>query len=228
MKNEDSIFLKVNNDWKSYLEREYTKLYFKNLQLFLNNEFSNKTIFPDKENILATLKYTSLKNTKVVILGQDPYHGFNQANGLSFSVSTGLKIPPSLRNIYKEIESDLAINMTNNGDLTSWANQGVLLLNTVLTVREGEADSHQKKGWEEFTDLIIETINREKEKIVFLLWGSKAKKKTKNIDRNKHFVLEAPHPSPLSSYRGFFGCKHFSKTNDYLIKNGKKPIEWKI
>ena len=217
-----------NNSWKLHLEREFTKKYFTKLNLFLNNEFKTKKIFPEYDTILSALNLTSVKNTKVVILGQDPYHGINQANGLCFSVSKGTKIPPSLRNVYKEIESDLGIKMNINGDLKSWANQGVLLLNTVLTVRESEADSHQNQGWEEFTDAVINVINQEKENIVFLLWGSKAKKKAKNIDRNKHYILEAPHPSPLSSYRGFFGCKHFSKTNNYLTQNGRTGIDWEI
>ncbi len=209
----------MKNDWKEKLKGEFKKEYFLNLQKFIKEEYSNNTIYPKKENILRAFDLCPFNKTRVVILGQDPYHGEGQANGLCFSVNEGVAIPPSLQNIYKEIKSDIG---EVKGNLKEWAKQGVLLLNSTLTVRKGEAGSHQGHGWEEFTDAVIKKLSNEREEIVFILWGAYAKEKGKNIDTSKHLVLEAPHPSPLSSYRGFFGCKHFSKTNEYL----EKGIEW--
>jgi len=220
--------LNVNNSWKLSLEKEFLKDYYIRLLDFLKLENSVSTVFPPSSEVFSALNSTPLKEVKVVIIGQDPYHGENQANGLCFSVNKGVKLPPSLRNIYKEIEADLNIEMSKSGDLKSWARQGVLLLNTVLTVRESEAGSHQNRGWEEFTDAIINEINEKKQHVVFILWGGKAKKKARFIDRKKHFVLESSHPSPLSSYRGFFGCKHFSKANDYLESVGETKINWMV
>ena len=209
----------MEKSWEEQLKNEYKKEYFKKLQTFIHDEYSNSTIYPEQENIFRAFSLCPFSKTKVVILGQDPYHGENQANGLSFSVNEGITPPPSLKNILKEIQDDIG---EVNGNLEEWAKQGVLLLNSTLTVRKGEPGSHQGHGWEEFTDVVIKKLSDEREGIVFLLWGAYAKEKGKNIDTNKHLVLEAPHPSPLSSYRGFFGCKHFSKTNEYL----KKGIKW--
>lgn len=214
------------NSWQELIKEEKKKEYFKNLNSFLESETKVNTIYPEKKNWFKAFDITPFDQVKVVIIGQDPYHGEGQAQGLSFSVPKGIKLPPSLRNIYKEIESDLNIKKDLDGDLTNWAEQGVLLLNSVLTVRAKSAGSHQKKGWEQFTDRVVEVLNEEKENLVFILWGSPAQKKGKAIDRKKHLVLEAPHPSPLSSYRGFFGCQHFSKTNKYLKENAKKSIVW--
>lgn len=195
------------------------------LELFLTKEYKTKTIFPEMNNVFKALEYCSPKDVKVVILGQDPYHGEGQAHGLSFSVKPGIKLPPSLKNIFKELESDLGIVSPSEGDLSSWASQGVLLLNNVLTVEKSKAGSHQKKGWEEFTAAVITVLNQS-ENIVFILWGSPAQKKAKSVSSDRHFVLETVHPSPLSSYRGFFGCQHFSKTNEYLIQQKIEPINW--
>lgn len=218
----------IGNDWDELLEHEFKKDYYKKLRNFLKNEYQNKKIYPDMHDIYNALKITSYKDTKVVILGQDPYHGQNQANGLAFSVKKGIQTPPSLVNIYKELKNDLNLSIPNNGDLTSWANQGVLLLNTVLTVREKEPNSHKNMGWEILTDKIIALLNEKDDRLVFLLWGNNAKSKKNLIDINKHFILESVHPSPLSASRGFFGCSHFSKTNDILIKLNKTPINWQI
>lgn len=187
-----------------------------------------KVLYPRGEDIFAALNTTALSNVAVVILGQDPYHGPNQAHGLSFSVPMGVPAPPSLKNIYKEVSSDLGCNIPSHGNLLQWANQGVLLLNSVLTVVQGQAASHQGKGWEQFTDRVIETINRERQDVVFMLWGAYAQKKGHSIDRNRHLVLHAPHPSPLSAHRGFLGCRHFSKANSYLTERGHAPIDWQI
>lgn len=219
---------KLNNDWKELLKDEFNKDYFKALESFLDQEYSLKTIYPPKEDIFNALNLSSYKDTKVVIIGQDPYHEPNQAHGLAFSVKEGTKLPPSLNNIYKEISSDLGLYMGQNGDLTSWGEQGVLLLNNVLTVEKGKADSHKKKGWEIFTDKIISLLNEKSSPIVFIFWGNNAKSKKELVTNPIHLVLDGPHPSPLSAYHGFFGCRHFSKCNEFLIKNGLKPIDWKI
>jgi uracil-DNA glycosylase len=216
----------LNKTWHKYLLAEFDKEYMISLLKFLENEYKNKEIYPSKENIFAALNMTSVDDVKVVILGQDPYHGEGQAHGLSFSVNEGVKIPPSLRNIYKELNTDLGIDIPQHGFLESWAKQGVLLLNNTLTVEKSLAGSHQKKGWESFTDKVIETVNDECENVVFILWGGPAQKKGKSIDEKKHLILKSPHPSPLSSYRGFFGCKHFSKANSYLRKHKRSEIVW--
>ena len=218
--------LDIDISWLNELKSELYKPYMNNLRDYLIEEKSaNKTIYPSTENILAALKLTPLDKTKVVILGQDPYHGRGQANGLAFSVAKDISIPPSLGNIFKEIKSDLNINAPNQGDLTFWAYQGVLLLNSVLTVEKSSPASHANKGWEKFTDKVIEILNAKKD-IVFLLWGNYAQKKGSIINQKRHKVLKAPHPSPLSAHRGFFGCRHFSKTNEYLQDQGKTKIKW--
>lgn len=219
----------LDASWLTHLQVEFEQAYMQSLSQFLRSEKSqNKIIYPEGKNIFAALNTTPLDQVKVVILGQDPYHGPNQAHGLSFSVPPGVVIPPSLKNIYQEIYDDLGLPSPNHGYLLSWAEQGVLLLNSVLTVERGKAASHQGKGWEQFTDKVIAVLNEQSENIVFLLWGSYAQKKGAVIDRNKHCVLQAPHPSPLSAHRGFFGCQHFSKANQYLQANGKEPINWQI
>jgi len=211
-------------EWQKHLQQEWDKPYFKSLQSFIKQDSS--PIYPSELNYFAALNMTSLKNVKVVILGQDPYHGEGQAHGLSFSVPEGVKTPPSLKNIYKELSADLEVSQPKSGCLSGWAKQGVLLLNATLTVRAGQAGSHQKKGWEEFTDKIIQILNEKKKGLVFMLWGSYAQKKGRKIDESKHLVLKSVHPSPLSAYRGFLGCKHFSKANKYLTQQQKKPINW--
>lgn len=217
----------IHPSWKKELKDEFEKEYFQELISFVKEEYEANTCFPLIENIFEAFNRAPFDEVKVVILGQDPYHGPQQAHGLCFSVYEGSKVPPSLKNIYKEIEADIANPIPLTGNLVSWANQGVLMLNAVLTVRAHEAGSHQKKGWEIFTDRIIEIISREKENVVFLLWGGPAKKKGAKIDPSKHLVLTSGHPSPLSAIRGhWFGNKHFSKTNEYLKANGKKPIDW--
>lgn len=217
-------------NWDSLIKAEQDKPYFQELNRFLSQERSSgKKIFPSQECVFEAFNLTAFQDVKVVILGQDPYHGQNQAHGLSFSVQDGVKVPPSLRNIYKELSSDIdAFEIPLHGNLTSWAKQGVLLLNTVLTVEEGLAHSHAKKGWESFTDQVIKAINGELTSVVFILWGAHAQKKREMIDESKHHILASAHPSPLSARRGFFGCQHFSKTNLYLQENGKKTINWKI
>lgn len=216
----------IGNDWDAILADEFQKPYFKELISFLEDEYKNQVIYPEKEDIFNALKYTSFKDTKVVIIGQDPYHGKGQAHGLCFSVKQGVKLPPSLKNIFKELESDVGRTVTDNGDLTYWAKQGILMLNNVLTVREGQPASHKGKGWEQFTDRIISELNKKESPIVFLLWGAHAEKKARLIDNPLHYRLISGHPSPLSAYRGFFGCKHFSKTNEILQNNGFSPIKW--
>jgi uracil-DNA glycosylase len=207
----------------------FMTIYSQGLGDFLNQEKkADKTILPPEGSIFNAFNILPFEQYKVVIIGQDPYHGLNQANGLAFSVNKGQKIPPSLRNIYKELKSDLGLEIPQHGDLSNWAKQGVLLLNTVLTVEEGKPGSHQGKGWEHFTDAVITEINNELNGVVFLLWGNYAKSKKTLIDNHKHLILEANHPSPLSANRGFFLCKHFSKTNEYLKKQGKEPINWII
>ncbi|MDD3171318.1 MAG: uracil-DNA glycosylase [Bacilli bacterium] len=217
----------LNNKWDILLKDEFNKEYYKNLRVFLAEEYKNHTIYPSMYDIFNALKLTDFDDVKAVILGQDPYHGENQAHGLSFSVREGIEQPPSLKNIYKEIENDLGIKMSTSGDLTSWAKSGVLLLNTVLTVRANQANSHRGKGWEIFTDKVIELLNAREKPIVFILWGNNAKEKKIKITNPIHLILTAPHPSPLSAYNGFFGCQHFSKTNDFLRKNKIEEINWK-
>ena len=216
----------IGNDWDIILATEFQKPYFKELTSFLEDEYKNQVIYPKKEDIFNALKYTSFADTKVVIIGQDPYHGKGQAHGLCFSVKQGVKLPPSLKNIFKELESDVGRTVTDNGDLTYWAKQGILMLNNVLTVREGQPTSHKGKGWEQFTDRIISELNKKQSPIVFLLWGTHAEKKARLIDNPSHYRLISGHPSPLSAYRGFFGCKYFSKTNEILQNNGFLPIKW--
>ena len=218
----------LKNDWNELLKDEFSKDYYLSLREFLKNEYTTKIIYPDKYDIFNALHYTSYKDVKVVILGQDPYHGANQAHGLSFSVSPGVKIPPSLLNIYKELNSDLECYIPNNGYLKKWADQGVLLLNTSLTVRAGEANSHKNKGWEIFTDKIISLINEKTDPVVFLLWGNNAINKKKLITNKQHLILSSAHPSPLSASRGFFGSKPFSKINKFLVSVNKAPIDWQI
>lgn len=218
----------LKNDWNELLKDEFSKDYYLSLREFLKNEYTTKIIYPDKYDIFNALHYTSYKDVKVVILGQDPYHGPNQAHGLSFSVTPGVKIPPSLLNIYKELNSDLGCYIPNNGYLKKWADQGVLLLNTSLTVRAGEANSHKNKGWEIFTDKIISLINEKTDPVVFLLWGNNAINKKKLITNKQHLILSSTHPSPLSASRGFFGSKPFSKINKFLISVNKAPIDWQI
>ena len=218
----------LDNDWKDILKDVFDSNEVIKLNEFLSLEYDNKTIYPSRENIFTALKLTSYKNVKVVIIGQDPYHEPNQAHGLAFSVLEGIKLPPSLKNIYKEIEEDLGIKMSSSGNLTSWAKQGVLLLNNVLTVREHEANSHKKKGWEFVTNKIVEKLNDRDDVVIFVFWGNNAKEKQKLITNSRHIVLTAPHPSPLSAYHGFFGCKHFSMINEILRKNNKEEINWKI
>ena len=218
----------LKNDWNELLKDEFSKDYYLSLREFLKNEYTTKIIYPDKYDIFNALHYTSYKDVKVVILGQDPYHGPNQAHGLSFSVSPGVKIPPSLLNIYKELNSDLGCYIPNNGYLKKWADQGVLLLNTSLTVRAGEANSHKNKGWEIFTDKIISLINEKTDPVVFLLWGNNAINKKKLITNKQHLILSSAHPSPLSASRGFFGSKPFSKINKFLVSVNKAPIDWQI
>ncbi|MEG2353201.1 MAG: uracil-DNA glycosylase [Clostridium sp.] len=220
--------IKLYNDWDKFLEIEEEKDYYLKLREFLNEEYASKTVYPPMNNIFEALKVTSYNETKVVILGQDPYHGENQAHGMAFSVNIGVKTPPSLLNIYKELQSDLHCYIPNNGYLMKWATQGVLLLNTVLTVRDGEANSHKGKGWESFTDEIISILNTREEPVIFVLWGNNAKDKIKLITDKRHIILTTVHPSPLSASRGFFGCKHFSKINAALIEIGKEPIQWQI
>jgi uracil-DNA glycosylase len=221
--------IKLHPSWLKVLEAEFEKPYMKELKAFLVKEKSEKqNIYPPSSQIFSALEHTPLDKVKVVILGQDPYHGHGQAHGLCFSVNKGVDIPPSLRNIYKELVTDVGISMPSHGCLQHWADQGVLLLNATLTVRANQAGSHQKKGWEQFTDEVIRQVNIHCENVVFLLWGSYARSKSVHIDRNKHLVLEAPHPSPLSAYNGFFGCRHFSKTNTFLVDKGKAPIDWQI
>ena len=220
--------VKFLNDWDEILADEFEKPYYKELRAFLKAEYSTRRIYPDMNDIFNSLKCSSFKDTRVVIIGQDPYHGAGQAHGMCFSVKRGVEPPPSLKNIFKELESDVGFRIPDHGELTSWAKQGVLLLNTVLTVREATPNSHQGKGWEKFTDRVISELNKKDTPVVFLLWGANAKAKAKIIDNPLHVKLETVHPSPLSAYGGFFGCKHFSKTNEILIASGQKPIDWQI
>ena len=213
--------------WKEWLEEEWKKPYFKELSAFLHNEYKTKDIYPPKEKVFTAFNACTYDDIKVVILGQDPYHQRGQAHGLCFSVSPGVQIPPSLLNIYKEINSDVGCDIPNNGYLLPWAKQGVFLLNTVMSVEDSKPKSHANKGWEVFTDNVIKKINEKDDHVVFLLWGRDARNKA-NMISEKHLVLEAAHPSPLSAYNGFFGCKHFSKTNEFLKNNGRGEINWQI
>ena len=217
--------IKITKNWANLLKDEFQKPYFKELQAFLDKEYSTHTIYPAMENIFNALNAVKYEDVKVVIIGQDPYHEPGQAQGMAFSVPDGIEIPPSLVNIYKEIENDLGIKCEKSGNLMRWAKQGVLLLNTSLTVRRGQANSHRGHGWEIFTNEIIKFLSNRPDPMVFMLWGSNAQSFAPEIAK-QHLVLKAPHPSPLSAYRGFFGCKHFSKANDFLIAHGKTPIDW--
>jgi uracil-DNA glycosylase len=218
--------VQIEHSWKERLEKEFEKEYFGKLTSFVREEYGKHKVYPPGAMIFNAFNHCPFGKVRVVILGQDPYHGHGQANGLCFSVNDGVKQPPSLVNIFKEIRDDLAIPFPESGNLERWADQGVLLLNATLTVRAKSPGSHQNKGWEQFTDAVIQCINEEKENVVFLLWGAYAQKKGAFIKSDKHYVLKAPHPSPFSAHSGFFGCKHFSKTNHYLISRGFKAIDW--
>ena len=218
----------INNDWLEPLKPEFSKEYYKDLFYTLKNEYSNNIIYPDSNDIFNAFHLTPLSKVKVVIIGQDPYHESGQAHGLSFSVKPGIDIPPSLANIYKELHDEMGTYIPNNGYLEKWAKEGVLLLNTILTVRAHSAMSHCKIGWQEFTDAAIRAVNEQDRPIVYLLWGKPAREKAKMLNNPKHLVLETVHPSPLSAYRGFFGCGHFKKANEFLIENGETPIDWQI
>lgn len=218
----------LKNDWAPLLQEEFQKPYYLKLRQFLVDEYNQRTIFPDKYDIFNALHFTSYKDTKVVILGQDPYHGPGQAHGLSFSVKPGIAVPPSLKNIYKELADDLGYEIPNHGYLEHWAKQGVLMLNTVLTVRAGKAHSHKGKGWEKFTDQVISLLNQREKPVVFILWGRPAQMKKSLITNTHHYLIESPHPSPLSASRGFFGSKPFSKVNQFLRENGMEEIDWQI
>lgn len=218
----------IGNDWDNILQDEYNKDYFKKIVAFINKEYKYKTIFPPKSSILRAFNLTEYRNLKVVILGQDPYHGEGEANGLCFAVSDGIKLPPSLRNIYKELENDLGIKESKVGNLECWAKEGVLLLNAILTVEKDKAASHKNIGWERFTDAVIKKINEKDEPVVFILWGNFARSKKKYITNPNHYIIESSHPSPFSANYGFFGSKPFSKTNNYLKSKGIKEIDWSI
>lgn len=218
----------ITNDWMEAIRPEFSKQYYKELYGFVKQEYGTHVVYPPSEDIFNAFHFTPLSNVKVVIIGQDPYHNAGQAHGLCFSVQPGTEIPPSLVNIYKELQDDVGCFVPNNGYLVKWAEQGVLLLNTVLTVRAHQANSHQGKGWERFTDAIIRAVNAEDRPIAYLLWGRPAQSKMSMLDNPKHKVFTAPHPSPLSAHRGFFGCKHFSKANNFLEENGVEPIDWQI
>lgn len=220
--------VQFNNEWDELLAEEFKKEYYLKLREFLKKEYFSTKIYPDMYDIFNSLKYTSYSDVKAVILGQDPYHGAGQAHGLCFSVREGVVPPPSLKNIFKELQDDLGYPPPKNGTLTKWAENGVLLMNTVLTVREGQANSHKGMGWEIFTDHVIELLNEREKPMVFLLWGGNARAKAKLIDRRKHFILECAHPSPLSAYNGFFGCRHFSKANEFLTAHNIEPIDWRL
>ncbi|KMT23118.1 uracil-DNA glycosylase [Clostridium cylindrosporum] len=220
--------IEFKNDWEVYLAEEYNKDYYQQLRNFLVKEYSTKTIYPNKYDIFNAIHFTSYSDTKVVILGQDPYHGPSQAHGLSFSVNTSVKVPPSLQNIYKELHNDIGCYIPNNGYLKKWADQGVMMLNTVLTVEAGKPNSHKGIGWEIFTDKIIETINMKTDPVIFILWGKHAQEKESLITNKSHLIIKSPHPSPFSANRGFFGSKPFSKVNNFLNSIGKEGIDWQI
>ena len=216
----------TQSSWDEVLQDEWTKPYYEELREFLKKEYAEQTIYPPQDELWTAFTLTPFEEVKVVILGQDPYHGFGQAHGMSFSVKPGVKIPPSLRNMFKELSTDLGVEAPTTGTLTGWATQGVLLMNTVLTVREKIPHSHKEKGWEQLTDTVIRSLNDAPQRIVFLLWGNAAREKKALIDTSRHAVIESTHPSPFSAYRGFFGSRPFSKTNDYLIEWGQTPIDW--
>ncbi|MBQ9756917.1 MAG: uracil-DNA glycosylase [Clostridia bacterium] len=218
----------IGNEWDVLLTGEFEKEYYLKLRGFLAKEYKTKKVFPDMYDIFNALRLTSYSDVSVVVIGQDPYHGEGQAHGLSFSVKKGVEPPPSLKNIFKELNNDLGVPIPNHGELTKWARQGVLLLNAVLTVRMGEANSHKNMGWEKFTDRVIELLNQRCEPMVFLLWGANARQKKALITNPAHKILESVHPSPLSAYNGFFGCKHFSEANKFLESAGRKPIDWSL
>lgn len=218
----------LTNHWAELLNEEFTKDYYLQLREFLKREYASKTIYPNMHDIFNALHFTDFPDVKVVILGQDPYHGPNQAHGLSFSVQTGVEQPPSLKNIFKELQSDVGGAIPNHGYLGSWTEQGVLLLNTVLTVRAHQAHSHRKMGWEQFTNRVIESLNQKETPVVYILWGAAARKKQELIDTSKHYLVTSPHPSPLSAYRGFFGSRPFSKTNEILRRTGQEELKWEI
>lgn len=219
----------IQNDWLPAMEEEFKKPYYRQLYNFVREEYGKAVVYPPADDIFNAFHFTPLNEVKVLLLGQDPYHNVNQAHGLSFSVLPEQKeIPPSLQNIYKELQDDMGCYIPNNGYLKKWADQGVLLLNTVLTVRAHQANSHQGKGWEQFTDAVIQAVNEQDRPIVYFLWGRPAQMKASMLTNPKHLILKAPHPSPLSAYRGFFGCKHFSKANEFLVANGVEPIDWQI
>ena len=218
----------IGNDWDNVLQDTFESEEYQKLRTFLDSEYKSKTIYPLPQNIYRALRLTSYSDTKVVILGQDPYHEPNQAHGLSFSVNKGVEIPPSLQNIYKELHDDLGCSIPNHGNLEPWANQGVLLLNVVLTVEAHKANSHKGKGWELITDTIIQKLNEKQDSVVYILWGSNARSKKQYINNPNHLIIETVHPSPLSAYNGFFGSRPFSKTNNFLVKKGLEPIDWQI
>lgn len=218
--------VRIDSTWKSYLSEEFEKPYFKELVQFVKKEYAEQTIYPPPKEIFRAFDFAPFEQVKVVIIGQDPYHGEGQANGLCFSVGDGVNMPPSLKNIFKEVEDDLGKKIPKSGNLERWAKQGVLLLNATLTVRAKSPGSHQNKGWEEFTNAVIKVLSEKRDALVFLLWGAYAQKKGSIIDGEKHYILRAAHPSPFSANNGFMGCKHFSKANKFLILNDKSPIEW--
>ena len=218
----------IGNSWDSILAEEFKSEYYLQLREFLKREYAQQTIYPNMYDIFNALKYTAYEDVKAVIIGQDPYHGEGQAHGLCFSVKRGVMPPPSLQNIFKEMQNDVNFRIPNNGELTDWTKQGVLLLNAVLTVRAGQANSHRGMGWEQLTDAVIRKLNEREKPIVFMLWGRNAKEKQKLITNSHHLVLTAAHPSPLSAYNGFFGCRHFSRANEFLVQTGQEPIDWSI
>ena len=218
----------ISQDWETVLEKEFSAPYFAELWKQVEGEYEKGPVYPAKENIFNALRYTPYHEVKILLLGQDPYHGYGQAHGLAFSVQPGVALPPSLQNMYKELVNDVGIQMPQTGCLIPWAEQGVMLLNTVLTVRESEPNSHKKMGWIQFTDSVISVLNERKDPVIFLLWGANAKEKLPLITNSQHYVLSAPHPSPLSASRGFFGCGHFSKANEILKRQGKEPICWQL
>ena len=220
--------ISFNNEWDDIFKGEFEKEYYINLRNFLKKEYSEYNIFPDMQDIFNSLKYTSYSDVKAVIIGQDPYHGIGQAHGLCFSVKEGIPLPPSLQNIFKELYNDTGITPPRNGTLTKWAGEGVLLMNAVLTVREGQPNSHKGMGWETFTDTVISRLNERERPMVFILWGANARSKKNLITNKNHLILESVHPSPLSAYNGFFGCRHFSKTNEFLKDNGIGEINWDL
>ena len=218
----------INNNWDKYLNKEYSKDYFINLMKFIETQYQEKNIFPDYDNIFRAYKYTDFNKVKIVIIGQDPYHNYGEANGLAFSVNKNIVIPPSLKNIYKELFTDLKIIAPNHGDLSKWAYEGVLLINAILTVEKNLPLSHENKGWEQFTYSVINALNLHRRNIVYILWGNYAKSFKKHIDQKNNYIIESLHPSPLSAYNGFLGCKHFSQTNSLLKEMGKEEINWQV